>query len=204
MWLTAARLRICAACFKAWAGTPGNPRGCAGAGNTLPATNRHPVDGRGEPQWTDETVRLACGRCFSRCEARARRPYAWQGECMIEAGMLSIVRRRHTYEVRYASSNPYDMDQPPSLCSDEGALVTLLHHYAIDAWSLDQAMAVLRKGGWRSLYSPIRRLHPLVSTQHQRGRKGGYKDRPGSYRCRHGEDTVCPSSLSPCLALVRR
>ena len=29
---------------------------------------------------------------------------------MTEAGILSIMRRGHTYQVRYASSNQYDMD----------------------------------------------------------------------------------------------
>ena len=37
-----------------------------------------------------------------------------KGERMMEAGMLSIVRRGDTYQVRYASTNPYDMDRPPS------------------------------------------------------------------------------------------
>src|SRR5215510_10616123 len=64
---------------------------------------------------------------------------------MTEAGMLSIVRCGHTYQVRYASANPYDVDQPAYLCPDEDAMITLLHHYEIDAWSLDQTIAVLRK-----------------------------------------------------------
>jgi hypothetical protein len=68
-------------------------------------------------------------------------------ERMTETGILSIMRRGHTYQVRYASSNPYDMDRLPYLCPDEGAMVILLHHYGIDAWSLQQAIAVLRKGG---------------------------------------------------------
>jgi hypothetical protein len=71
---------------------------------------------------------------------------------MTEAGILSIVRRGHTYRVRYASSNPYDIDRPLYLCPDEGAVVTLLHRYEIDAWSLDQAIAVLRKGGVAVLF----------------------------------------------------
>ena len=79
---------------------------------------------------------------------------------MTEAGILSIVKRGHTYQVRYASSNPYDMDQPPYLCPDEGVMVTLLHHYGIDAWSLQQAMAVLGKGGVAVL--------PLVLSEAQR------------------------------------
>ena len=65
---------------------------------------------------------------------------------MTEAGILSIVRSGHTYQVRYASCNPYDVDRPPSQCPDEGTLVTLLQDCGIDAWSLQQAITVLRKG----------------------------------------------------------
>lgn len=79
---------------------------------------------------------------------------------MIEAGILSIMRRGYTYQVRYASSNPYDMDRLPYLCPDEGAVITLLHHYGIDPWSLQQAIAVLRKGGMVVL--------PLVLSEAQR------------------------------------
>jgi hypothetical protein len=79
---------------------------------------------------------------------------------MTEAGMLSIMRREQTYQVRYASSNPYDVDRPPYLCPDESAMITLLHHYGIDPWSLQQAMAVLRKGGMAVL--------PLVLSEAQR------------------------------------
>jgi hypothetical protein len=32
---------------------------------------------------------------------------------MADAGMLSIVRCGTTYQVRYASSNPHDMDRQP-------------------------------------------------------------------------------------------
>ncbi len=60
--------------------------------------------------------------------------------------MLSIVRRGNTYQVRYASFNPYDMERLPYQCSAEDTLVTLLRHYGIDAWSLQQAVAALRKG----------------------------------------------------------
>ena len=66
---------------------------------------------------------------------------------MRETGILSIVRHGHTSQVRYASFNPYDMDRLPYQCSDEGALVTLLDHWGIDTWSLQQAIAALRKGG---------------------------------------------------------
>ena len=65
----------------------------------------------------------------------------------MEEGMLSIVRRGDTYQVRYASTNPYDMDRPPSQYSDEGTLAALLHHWGIDAWSIQQAIATVRGGG---------------------------------------------------------
>jgi hypothetical protein len=68
--------------------------------------------------------------------------------------MLSIVRRGDTYQVRYASTNPYDMDRPPSQYPDEGTLTALLHHWGIDAWSIQQAIATIRGGGMAIL--PIR------------------------------------------------
>ena len=65
---------------------------------------------------------------------------------MTEDGMLSIVPRGTTYQVRYASSNPYDMDRPPYPCPDEGTLVALLHHCGLDTWSIYQAGTELQKG----------------------------------------------------------
>jgi hypothetical protein len=56
------------------------------------------------------------------------------------------VRRGNTYQVRYASFNPYDTDRLPYQCSAEATLVALLQHYGIDAWSCQQAVATLRKG----------------------------------------------------------
>jgi hypothetical protein len=86
--------------------------------------------------------------------------------------MLSIVRRGNTYQIRYASFNPYDMDRLPYQCSTEGTLVTLLRHYGIDAWSLRQSVATLRKGEVAVLpvvlseallqaYFPLQRPHTL-------------------------------------------
>lgn len=69
-----------------------------------------------------------------------------KGERMRETGILSIVRCGDPSQVRYASFNPYDMDRLPYPCPDEDALVTVLHHCGIDAWSLQQAVATLRKG----------------------------------------------------------
>jgi hypothetical protein len=65
---------------------------------------------------------------------------------MRETGILSIVRCEHTLQVRYASFNPYDFDRCPYTCPTESALVTMLHQWGIDAWSLQQAVAALRKG----------------------------------------------------------
>jgi hypothetical protein len=65
---------------------------------------------------------------------------------MRETGILSIVKRGSTCQVRYASFNPYDKDRLPYPCLDEGALVTLLHYFGINGWSLQQAVAALRKG----------------------------------------------------------
>jgi hypothetical protein len=61
--------------------------------------------------------------------------------------MLSIVRRGDTYQVRYASTNPYSVDRPPSQYSDEGTLVTLLQHWGGDARSIQQVIATVRGGG---------------------------------------------------------
>ena len=77
---------------------------------------------------------------------------------MTEASILSIMRRGHAYQVRYASSNPYDIARRPYLCPDEGAMITLLHHSGLDAWSLQQAMAVLPltlSEGQRQAYFPL-------------------------------------------------
>ena len=65
---------------------------------------------------------------------------------MTEAGTLSIVRRANTYQVRYASNNPYDCDRPPQQCSDEGTLVAFLHQCGMNGWYVTQALADLRKG----------------------------------------------------------
>jgi hypothetical protein len=65
---------------------------------------------------------------------------------MTEEGMLSIMRRGTTYQVRYASSNPHDMDRQSYPCSDEGTLVALLHQCGLEIWSIHRAIAELRHG----------------------------------------------------------
>jgi len=65
---------------------------------------------------------------------------------MRETGILSIVKRGLTSQVRYASFNPYDQDRLSYPCPEEGAMVTLLHHFGIDDWLLQQTVTALRKG----------------------------------------------------------
>jgi hypothetical protein len=65
---------------------------------------------------------------------------------MRETGILSIVGRGSTIQVGYASFNPYDMDRRTYQCSNESALVGMLHNWGIDAWSLQQALVSLRRG----------------------------------------------------------
>src|SRR5213076_2096918 len=62
-----------------------------------------------------------------------------KGQRMTEEGMLSIVLRGTTYQVRYASSNPHGLEWPPYPCPDEGTLVALLHQCGTDPWSIQQA-----------------------------------------------------------------
>ena len=66
---------------------------------------------------------------------------------MRETGILSIVKREPTYQVRYAAFNPYDKDRRPYPRPDEGALVTLLHDLGINGWSLQQALRPAARGG---------------------------------------------------------
>jgi len=58
---------------------------------------------------------------------------------MAEEGTLSILRRGTTYQVRYASNNPYDREPQPSPCSDERTVVTLLQQCGLAPWSITQA-----------------------------------------------------------------
>jgi len=77
---------------------------------------------------------------------------------MRETGILSIVKRGPTSQVRYASFNPYDTDRLPYACPDEGALVTLLHHFGINGWSLSRLWQPCGEGKSRCcLWSSLRR-----------------------------------------------
>ena len=68
-------------------------------------------------------------------------------ERMAEEGLLSIVRRGHTYQVRYASDNPYEQDRQSYTCPDEVHLETWLRHYGLEPWAIQQAFADLQRGG---------------------------------------------------------
>ncbi len=81
---------------------------------------------------------------------------------MTEAGIVSIVRRGTTSQVRDASSNPHALEQQLYPCPDEGTLVALLHHGGLEAWSLHRALAELRHG--RMAVLPI----ALAEAQRQR------------------------------------
>jgi hypothetical protein len=70
---------------------------------------------------------------------------------MIEEGTLSILRGENTYTVHYAANNPRSRDRQPYQCSDEDRLGELLEHFALDAWSIRQAMTELWKGGFTVL-----------------------------------------------------
>jgi hypothetical protein len=67
---------------------------------------------------------------------------------MTEDGTLGIVRRGNTYQVQYASNNPYETDHRPYACSTETHLEALFHYVGTDAWSIQQAFTELRKGGF--------------------------------------------------------
>jgi hypothetical protein len=74
-----------------------------------------------------------------------------KGERMTEDGILGIMKRGNTYQVRYASYNPHGMDRPSYQCPDEGTLVALLHHCGMEPWYIHQAGVELRKGGFAAL-----------------------------------------------------
>ena len=69
-----------------------------------------------------------------------------KGESMSEEGTLSIVRRGGTYQVRYASNDPYGRDRQPWECPDEENLGAFLQQLGTESGSLNQACAALRKG----------------------------------------------------------
>ncbi len=89
---------------------------------------------------------------------------------MTEEGILSIVRRETTYQVRYASSNPHGLEWPPYPCPDEGTLVALLHQCGTDPWSIQQAGTELRKG--RMAVLPLRCTQAQLQASFSSNRSG--------------------------------
>jgi hypothetical protein len=87
---------------------------------------------------------------------------------MAEEGTLSILRRGTTYQVRYASHNPYGRDRQPYTCANEPAVVTLLQHCGLDPWAITQAVAELRQGRVAVLpivfaLAPMQACFPVLS-----------------------------------------
>jgi hypothetical protein len=70
-----------------------------------------------------------------------------KGECMAEEGTLSIVRRGTSYQVRYASNNPYAQERPSHACQDEEILRAFLQQLGTDVTSICQACIDVRKTG---------------------------------------------------------
>jgi hypothetical protein len=65
----------------------------------------------------------------------------------MEEGTLSILRRGTTYQVRYASNNPYAPDRQPRACPDAAALDALLQHLGAEAVTIMQAWTTVQHGG---------------------------------------------------------
>src|SRR5215813_3653246 len=101
--------------------------------------------GEGRDEASTHTARSAGQRPAGDAGTDAHHPCG-EGEQMTEGGMLSIVGRGTTYQVRYASPNPHDMDRQPYPCPDEGTLVALLRQCELEAWSFHRALAELQYG----------------------------------------------------------
>jgi len=65
---------------------------------------------------------------------------------MTEEGTLSIMRHGGTYQVRYASNNPYGMDCQPYACPDADTLTGLLRQCGAEAGAITHAFAELEQG----------------------------------------------------------
>jgi hypothetical protein len=82
-----------------------------------------------------------------------------KGERMTEDGILGIIKRGNTYQVRYASYNPHGMDRLSYQCPDEGTLVALLRRCGMDPWYIQQAGAELQKGRFAALPIALAEAH---------------------------------------------
>ena len=96
---------------------------------------------------------------------------------MAEEGTLSILRRGTTYQVRYASNNPYAPDRQPQACPDAATLSTLLQHLGTEAGTITQAWTTVQHGGiavFRILLSSaqMQACFPLLPTPETRREAG--------------------------------
>ncbi|MGE3541326.1 MAG: hypothetical protein AB7N91_28320 [Candidatus Tectimicrobiota bacterium] len=65
---------------------------------------------------------------------------------MLTEGTLSIVRRGHMYQIRYAANDPYAPAYARSTQPDEAHVRAWLTDCGLDAWAIQQACAELRHG----------------------------------------------------------
>mgnify|MGYP003394877001 CR=1 FL=1 len=84
----------------------------------------------------------------------------------MEKGTLGIMRRGSTYQVHYASNNPYSTDYQPCACPTATHLETLLSQIGADAWSIQQAFAELRKGRFVALSIVASPAHLAACFEH--------------------------------------
>ena len=87
----------------------------------------------------------------------------------MEEGTLSILRRGTTYQVRYASNDPYAPDRQPQTCPDAATLDTLLQHLGAEATTITQACTTVQHGGlavfcMRLSPAQIQAYFPLITT----------------------------------------
>jgi hypothetical protein len=66
---------------------------------------------------------------------------------MMEEGMISILRRGNSYQVRYAATNPHGREPQPRVCADAVELQALLHQLGLEAATITHAWAEVQKGG---------------------------------------------------------
>ena len=81
---------------------------------------------------------------------------------MTEDGILGIMKRGNTYQVRYASYNPHGLDRPSYQCSDEGPWSRCCATAGWSPGNIYQAGAELQKGGFAAL--PIALAEAQIQT----------------------------------------
>src|SRR5262249_35354838 len=128
--------------------------------------------GEGRDAASTHTARSAGQRPAGDAGPEAHSPCG-EGEQMTEGGVLSSVRRGTTYQVRYASPHPHDMERQPYPCPDEGTLVRFFltvgwrlglsigrsPNYSTRTWLCCSLSSLRHRGRWtsRALRGPSRR-----------------------------------------------